>query len=38
MLAHAEDICGPYVWKVYDLLVMPPSFPYGNKNLIARIN
>lgn len=29
MLAHAEDICGPYVWKVYDLLVMPPSFPYG---------
>lgn len=29
MLAHAEDICGPYLWKVYDLLVMPPSFPYG---------
>lgn len=29
MLAHAEAICGPYVWKVYDLLVMPPSFPYG---------
>lgn len=29
MLAIAEDICGPYVWKTYDLLVMPPSFPFG---------
>lgn len=29
MLAIAEEICGPYVWKTYDLLVMPPSFPYG---------
>lgn len=25
----AEAICGPYLWKVYDLLVMPPSFPFG---------
>ncbi|CRL06266.1 CLUMA_CG019119, isoform A [Clunio marinus] len=25
----AEEICGPYLWKVYDLLVMPPSFPFG---------
>lgn len=25
----AADICGPYVWKQYDLLVMPPSFPFG---------
>lgn len=29
MLQTAEDICGPYVWKEYDLLVMPPSFPFG---------
>ena len=29
MLNIAIDICGPYVWKQYDLLVMPPSFPYG---------
>lgn len=25
----AEDICGPYLWGKYDLLVMPPSFPFG---------
>ncbi|XP_054743036.1 leukotriene A-4 hydrolase isoform X1 [Anastrepha obliqua] len=29
MLKTASDICGPYVWKQYDLLVMPPSFPFG---------
>lgn len=29
MLQIAEEICGPYVWKDYDLLVMPPSFPFG---------
>lgn len=29
MLQTAIDICGPYVWKDYDLLVMPPSFPFG---------
>jgi len=29
MLKTASDLCGPYVWKQYDLLVMPPSFPYG---------
>ncbi|KAI8126710.1 Leukotriene A-4 hydrolase [Lucilia cuprina] len=29
MLKTAADICGPYVWKQYDLLVMPPSFPFG---------
>lgn len=28
-LKTAEDICGPYLWKDYDLLVMPPSFPFG---------
>lgn len=25
----AEDICGPYVWGRYDILLLPPSFPYG---------
>ncbi|XP_071444884.1 leukotriene A-4 hydrolase-like [Hetaerina americana] len=29
MLQTAEEICGPYVWGVYGLLVLPPSFPYG---------
>ncbi len=29
MLATAEELLGPYVWGVYDLLVLPPSFPYG---------
>lgn len=28
-LVVAEQICGPYVWGIYDLLVLPPSFPYG---------
>jgi len=28
-LTAAEDVCGPYVWGVYDLLVLPPSFPFG---------
>ncbi|XP_066142815.1 leukotriene A-4 hydrolase isoform X2 [Euwallacea fornicatus] len=28
-LKVAEDLCGPYVWGIYDLLVLPPSFPYG---------
>ncbi|GJQ82648.1 hypothetical protein Trydic_g19665 [Trypoxylus dichotomus] len=28
-LKAAEEICGPYVWERYDLLVLPPSFPYG---------
>eukprot|EP00049_Salpingoeca_infusionum_P027443 m.32349 g.32349 ORF g.32349 m.32349 type:complete len:617 (-) comp9510_c0_seq1:1182-3032(-) len=29
MLTHAETLLGPYVWGRYDLLVLPPSFPYG---------
>uniref|UniRef100_A0A8C3JNP1 Leukotriene A4 hydrolase n=1 Tax=Calidris pygmaea TaxID=425635 RepID=A0A8C3JNP1_9CHAR len=29
MLKTAEDLVGPYVWGQYDLLVLPPSFPYG---------
>ena len=28
-LRTAEDICGSYVWGRYDLLLLPPSFPYG---------
>lgn len=28
-LNAAEEICGPYVWGIYGLLVLPPSFPYG---------
>jgi leukotriene-A4 hydrolase len=31
-----EDVCGPYPWGKYDILLMPPSFPYGgmeNSNL-----
>ena len=28
-LAAAESLFGPYDWERYDLLVMPPSFPYG---------
>jgi len=28
-LKTAEEICGPYVWSHYDLLLLPPSFPYG---------
>ena len=29
MVATAEEIVGPYVWGVYDLLILPPSFPFG---------
>ncbi|KAL3321046.1 Leukotriene A-4 hydrolase [Cichlidogyrus casuarinus] len=29
MLKAAESFCGPYMWGVYDLLILPPSFPYG---------
>lgn len=25
----AEDLAGPYVWERYDILLLPPSFPYG---------
>ncbi|KAH7908136.1 hypothetical protein BJ138DRAFT_1208110 [Hygrophoropsis aurantiaca] len=28
-LATAESLVGPYRFGVYDLLVLPPSFPYG---------
>ena len=29
MLKTAEALLGPYVWGTYDLLILPPSFPYG---------
>jgi aminopeptidase N len=29
MMAAAEKLYGPYRWGRYDLLVMPPSFPFG---------
>lgn len=29
MMLAAERLFGPYEWDRYDILVMPPSFPYG---------
>jgi len=29
MIAIAEALFGPYRWERYDLLILPPSFPYG---------
>lgn len=29
MLVAAESLMGPYVWGDYDILVLPPSFPFG---------
>lgn len=29
MVEAAEALYGPYLWDRYDLLVMPPSFPFG---------
>lgn len=29
MLTAAEKLYGPYQWGRYDVLVLPPSFPYG---------
>ena len=29
MIAAAEALYGPYAWGRYDLLVLPPSFPFG---------
>ena len=29
MLQAAEKLYGPYRWERYDVLVLPPSFPYG---------
>jgi len=29
MLAAAEGLYGPYLWDRYDIIVLPPSFPFG---------
>jgi len=29
MIARAEELFGPYEWDRYDMLVLPPAFPYG---------
>ncbi len=29
MIRAAEGLFGPYAWERYDMLVLPPSFPYG---------
>jgi len=29
MIHTAEELYGPYRWSRYDLLVLPPSFPFG---------
>jgi aminopeptidase N len=29
MIATAEELFGPYDWDRYDMLVLPPAFPYG---------
>jgi hypothetical protein len=29
MIATTEKLYGPYRWDRYDILVLPPSFPYG---------
>ena len=29
MVEAAEALYGPYIWGRYDLLVLPPSFPFG---------
>lgn len=36
-LAAGEELAGPYVWGRYDLLVLPPSFPYGELCCAARL-
>jgi hypothetical protein len=35
-LSKEEDIVGPYNFGVYDVLVLPPSFPYGG--MVSRLN
>lgn len=29
MVTVSEELWGPYEWEQYDLLVLPPSFPFG---------
>ena len=28
-IGEAEKLLGPYLWGRYDLVILPPSFPYG---------
>ena len=28
-IIEAEKLLGPYLWERYDLLILPPTFPYG---------
>ena len=28
-MVEAEKLLGPYLWERYDMLVLPPSFPFG---------
>jgi leukotriene-A4 hydrolase len=37
MLSDAEDLMGPYVWGRYDLLVLPPTFPYGGESFLIKL-
>jgi len=29
LIAAAEELYGPYRWERYDLIILPPSFPFG---------
>lgn len=29
MITSAEELYGPYTWGKYDVIVLPPSFPFG---------
>ena len=29
MISAAEELYGPYAWERYDIIVLPPSFPFG---------
>ena len=29
MISAAEEMYGPYQWEEYDIIVLPPSFPFG---------
>lgn len=33
MLKVAEELYGPYQWGRFDILVLPPSFPYGGMEI-----
>ena len=35
-IATAEAIAGEYVWGTYDILCLPPSFPYGGALPLCR--